>query len=153
MIISVPHSGTRSLRVYLDESGFWHWGLNDPDIEQYVGHVDVPVRDPFELAISWETRYQDDQNMQSDEMIRRIEMMLDYEDWHKSREGITVEYWRTDSIPVHTGVGKAHWAKSEENRSRALKLDRVVSLVDWYRGNDRAQAFYKRLYPEGFWWA
>lgn len=151
MIISVPHSGTRSLRDHLGEDGYWHWGQNDIEIERHVGHVDVPLRDPFDVAVSWEARYRGTANMPAEELIRRLNMMLAYDELGRSREDINIKYWCTDKLPIHEGKGEPHWARTDRNA--AMELDRVSAVIDWYGQSDAVQALYRPLFPEGFWWA
>lgn len=49
MIISVPHSGTRTLTEVLGEKRFYHF---HHDIE-IKGVIHVPVREPLDHAVSW----------------------------------------------------------------------------------------------------
>lgn len=61
MIISVRHSGTRTL---LHQHGllgkglshFWHFGEHDAQIEKFTGHADVPIRNAFDILASWRKR-------------------------------------------------------------------------------------------------
>ena len=148
MIISIPHSGTRSLREYLEQDDYWHFGQNDPDIRLFEGRADIPLRDPFDIAMSWESRYPTDTCKLPAEMIRRFDLMLDF---CIGRPNTT--FHRIDKLKTHRGKGPKHWAKDKRNRGEAAKLDRSIALRQWFRGSERAQTLYAKHFPEGFWWA
>lgn len=143
MIISVPHSGTRSLRDHLGEDGYWHWGQNDADINLYEGHADVPIRDPFDITISWISRYPTEDGKGQDEIHRRLDLMID---WVRHRPDTFLH--KVEDLPLRVGEGPKHWARDKKRRGKALGLDRVISLRKWVR--DR-MSFYEPFYGE-FWW-
>lgn len=146
MVISVRHAGTRSLRDHLGLEGYWHFVFCMPDIRQFEGHAHIPIRDPFDIAMSWEARYGDE--MGADEMLRDFNLMLEWVPNHPKKT-----LWMIDDLPVHEGAGPKHWAKDKRNRGKAAKLDRSVALRRWYRTSEAAQTFYEKLFPKGFWWA
>lgn len=56
-VVSVPHSGTRSLVDYLDlrtsPRGHWlHFGYDDARLDR-VSLMHIPIRDPMEVATTW----------------------------------------------------------------------------------------------------
>lgn len=148
MVISVRHAGTRSLRDHLGLEGYWHFAFCMPDIQAFTGHAHIPIRDPFDIAMSWEARYGDEDVKGSEDMLRDFDLMIEWSPGHRNKT-----FWMTDDLPVHTGAGPKHWAKDRRNRGKAAKLDRSVALRHWFNSNEAAQTFYAKLYPEGFWWA
>ena len=148
MVISVPHSGTRSLRDHLGFDGYWHFGQNDPDIILFTGKAHIPVRDPFDVAMSWESRYPREQYKGAAEMLLRFDLMLEYV--HNRPDTV---FWLVDDLPIHEGKGPKHWAKDRKRRGEAARLDRSIALRRWYRNSDKAQTFYEKHFPKGFWWA
>ena len=53
-IVSIPHSGTRSLANHLGKADFYHFHQLALNPEwQVAGVVHVPVRDPLSHAVSW----------------------------------------------------------------------------------------------------
>lgn len=83
MIISVPHSGTRSLCYHLNNEQwtytYWHFGQNKADVDQFCGVADIPIRNPIDVAISWDSRYRDNDGVHSiDYMIWNFELMFQF---------------------------------------------------------------------------
>ena len=143
MIISVPHTGTRSLRDYLELDGYWHFGQSDSKIEEYDGPVHFPVRDPFDVSISWHAYYGKEPHRDLQE-FQRWELAFKY---LKFRHSVT--YYRIDQLPVHVGRGPDHVARHD--RSAAMKLKRIQYLLRWIHTEDPA-TFFGKHFPEGFSW-
>jgi hypothetical protein len=51
-VVSVPHTGTRSLARSLGVMQFYHFGQNDRDIAN-LSHFHFPMRDPLATSLSW----------------------------------------------------------------------------------------------------
>lgn len=156
IIISMPRSGTRSLKKHLGHDGYWHFGSNDADIRLFSGVAHVPIRDPFDVAMSWEVkseRAQPPEYKQSsiDEMLRRFDLQIEYVSGACNCNELIV--WLADELPEHEGEGRKHWVRDKRNRGKAAKLDRSVALRNWYAQNEKAQTFYAKHFPKGFWWA
>jgi hypothetical protein len=155
-IISVPHSGTRTLCHHLGHVGdnnkaieyhYWHFGMNDPDIVRYDGIVHIPLRDPFDIAMSWEARYLREQHKDGPNMLRHFDLMLDYVVGRPQ-----TQFWLIDKLKTHRGKGPEHWCKLKKNRDKAVQLDRSYDLFKWYRTHPTAREFYAKHFPKGFWW-
>jgi len=160
LIISVPHSGTRSLRKHLAQKWdlswepedphfsrrvtFWHFGMNDPDIDEWDGEVHVPLRDPIKVALSWESRYQNEAGHTTDDMLRAFNKMIQ---WTQGRD---VTFWHTSKLPHKVGAGPEHPARND--RAEMLVIPRIVALREWYRNSESVQQFYSRHFKKGFWW-
>jgi len=144
MVISVPHSGTRSLRDHLGLDGYWHWNLNDADINRYEGLAHIPVRDPFDISISWMARYPTEPEKNQKGLLTTLDKMIAY-----THQRPRTQFHVIEELPLNVGKGPEHWAKLKKNRKKALKLDQVIELRRWMGGK---MAFYERFYPKGFWW-
>lgn len=147
MVISVPHSGTRSLRDHLGLDGYWHFRQNQPDIDVFTGTAHIPLRDPFDIAMSWESRYGDEAWKGPEDMLECFNLMLNYVAGHPG-----TKLYRVDKLPIHEGRGPKHWARDKRNRGKAAKLDRSLALRRWFKTHETAQTFYTKHFPEGFWW-
>lgn len=109
VVISVPHSGSRSLLRHLHntyegperETGPWHiyhFGQHDEDIECFEGHADIPVRDPAAVMASWLKR-----GKSLRDLFEAMERMAAYRKPH------TVH--RTEDLPLvigHVPGGELH---------------------------------------------
>ena len=160
-IITVPHSGTRSLQQYLTEEKFpgissWHFAGNTPDIEKFRGIAHIPIRDPFDIAMSWEARGQADlknngqDSKPADLLVRALTEMVDYDRCHNAEELV---YWPIDKVPRRRGKGPDFWGRRKARREEALQLVRPTAVRQWYRRSERAQEFYSQFFKKGFWWA
>lgn len=59
VVVSVPHSGTRSLRALLAERGMdvtTHFHFNEYEKVIKGNHVHIPIRHPLSVAESWARR-------------------------------------------------------------------------------------------------
>lgn len=131
MIISVPHSGTRSLREHLARYGYWHFGQNDADIANYDGRADIPIRNPVDIAVSWEARYQDNGDKTADNLIWRLDAMLNYIDSHD------VKIWNIEEIPVFArSIGPDHSVRKTRTGSRIDAVRKWLSgdILGFYEG-------------------
>jgi len=158
VIFSVPHTGTRTLREYLcRELGVsWnaedehystrvtalHFGENDRDIETFNNQVDIPIRDPFDVAISWEARYTG---------LEYPELAL----WDKLIAYTTgrpqTTFHRIEDIKdIRIGEGPKHWARDKKRRKKALTMPRIVALREWIQEGARLE-FFQQFYPK-LWW-
>jgi hypothetical protein len=61
IVMSVPHSGTRSLVEFTGITGaaqaWWHFGFHDQELDTRTPiHLHIPIRDPMAVAASWARR-------------------------------------------------------------------------------------------------
>jgi len=130
MIISVPHSGTRSLRDHLQFNGYWHFGQNDADIRIFTGHADIPIRNPIDIARSWDARYLDEEGKGPQGMLIKFDMMFEFIDKHHD-----YRLWKIEDLPVNIGKGPDKFPG---------ETPRITAMRDWLTG-DR-MAFYEPFY-------
>lgn len=147
MIISIPHTGTRCLRKTLGIDKYWHFGVNDPKINAYEGIAHIPLRDPFDVAVSWTSRYQSE--LGRDE-IPLWEQLIAYSDINPH----TV-YVKVENIPCNgEWAGPEHWAKginansSKLEIAKAKKLPKINALRSWI---PKHMKFFEQ-YDYDFWW-
>jgi len=145
MVISVPHTGTRTLRDHLGFNGYWHFGQNDPDIKLYTGMAHIPIRDPFDVSVSWQARYPTDQSHAPGEELRRWELLMAYVK-HRPH---TV-FHKIEDLAIKVGEGPKHWARDKKRRKDALELDRIILLRKWIQQAEPSE-FFGRFYRD-FWW-
>lgn len=146
MIVSVPHTGTRSLIKILGAAGNHHFCQNEGDFTVLKQHIDFPVRDPLDTCISWRSYQCDREDMDE---FRRWEAAIDYlEDYP---HGVT--YYVMEHYGTREGRGPAHWSKDalEARDLESLKkLPEVRYLLEWIKRPKIARFFSQFYY--GFWW-
>jgi len=146
VIVSVPHTGTRTLGLILGETSFWHFCQNENDFEALRRHIDFPIRDPLATSISWRANQSNREDM--DEFRRwdkAIEYLSDYE------PGYTIHVMENYAV-LDGASGMDWWFKQAvlNHDLDALKeLPEVRYLLEWY---PTVEWFFKPHYPEGFWW-
>ena len=106
MIISIPHSATRALRAYLSQPPnaqpkYTHFGITtDVRIFSPVwGPVDIPIRNPIDIAVSWHARYWEKQSKGRTprELIKGFEQMFRYIKEHSDE----VTLWQVEILPYN----------------------------------------------------
>lgn len=144
MILSVPHTGTRTLMRVLGETQFWHFGQNEGDFEHLDRHIDFPIRDPLATSISWRC-YQCDRTDMDE--FRRWELAMA----HLKGRDVTIH--RIEDHPVLEGKSSNDWWWKKALANRDLdalkKLPEVEYLLSWY---PTVEDFWRPHYPGGFWW-
>ncbi len=146
MIVSVPHTGTRTLQRVLGEVQLWHFGQNEAQFEAIDEHIDFPIRDPLATSISWRSFQSDRDDMgEFDRWDRAIAYLKD--------RPHTVH--RMEDHPVLEGQSGQHtwWqkAKIDHDLDALKKLPEIEYLLEWIE-RPEVWAFFKPHYPEGFWW-
>lgn len=131
MIFSVPHSGTRSLQGYLRLPGgsYRHFGIHDEEIAAYRGRVHVPMRDPWEISVSWEAR-----GLSIDEQLASMGLLRDY----VSRR--PVDFHVMEQLPNLIGEHPEHEAREREWMAKTPRIER---LREWLKGDTLWARFYK----------
>lgn len=102
VVISVPHSGSRSLLRHLQllrigpEEGpehIYHFGEHDEDIASYAGAVHIPLRNPVDVMLSWMSR-----NKPLRGLFAAMERMAEY-------DNPNVTLHRAEELPIRMGGG------------------------------------------------
>ncbi len=117
MIISVPHSGTRSLMDYLETNDFAHFG---DGIHFLADNADIPIRNPIKVALSWDARYSVNGSHQPRDMLTCFDEMLEY------IHGRHPKVWRMEDYPVLPR------SKGPERKPGP----RVDAMKDWLKGDN-----------------
>ena len=129
MIITVPHSGSRSLSKHLGES-FFHF--HDMKL------IDVPVRDPLAHVISWICYEGSDDNAGG--FYEQCEKMI-FLGWpHR--------YHKVEDIPVYDGVGPSRnhpLRKALEARDIRTLRKEIPRFFLWMK-REEIREFYERFY-------
>lgn len=145
MIVSVPHTGTRSLQLHLKEATIYHFCQNEGDFESIREHIDFPIRDPLATSLSWRS-YQTDRTDYDE--FRRWNAAIDYLNDYEPGHTIHV----MEDLPVLEGQSNPRlWYKKsyiEHDLTALKKLPEVQALLDWY---PTAEGFFRPHYGE-FWW-
>jgi hypothetical protein len=146
MIVSVPHTGTRSLQRILGDATIFHFGQNEADFEPIDEPVDFPIRDPLATSLSWRS-YQSDRDDMGE--FHRWELAIEY----LSKHAHTVH--KMEDHPVLEGESNplTWWqqAKLKHDIDALKKLPEVEYLLEWIE-RPHVKAFFEKHYPEGFWW-
>jgi len=169
VVMSVPHSGTRTLQTYLSESrpelipefhdqvGHWHFNFHPHYVGKFFMYADsladgrmayIPVRNPYDVIDSWERRYF---NGGEDKQVKTnigpaISLMVTCVDNHADH----IEIFKMEDLPVIRGVGPnpEGWDKAETLKSRRLQ-----DLKKWIHDQSAVEAFYRTYYTaEELWW-
>lgn len=144
MIVSVPHTGTRSLQRVLGVATIFHFCQNEREFEAIDEPIDFPIRDPLATSISWRCHQSDRTDMDE---FRRWETAIHY------LQRVPHKVHVVENIKFHEGQSGTHfwWKQALINHDlNALKkLPEVRYLLDWY---PTVKEFFEPHYPEGFWW-
>ena len=144
MIVSVPHTGTRTLMQVLGETQCYHFCQNELEFQHFDRHIDFPIRDPLATSISWRCYQSDREDM--DEFRRWEAAMLYLGDRPHTVHVI-------EKHPVLDGESSMDFwwkqALAKHDLTALKKLPEVQYLLEWY---PKVEGFFKPHYPEGFWW-
>ena len=146
MILSVPHTGTRSLIKILGASGHHHFLQNEGDFESLTQHVDFPVRDPLDTSISWRSHQCDREDFDE---FRRWEAAISY--LSNYPHGVTFHVM--ENYGTREGTGPGHWAKDAlkaKDIEQLKQLPEIVHLLEWIK-QPKIRDFFSQFY-EDFWW-
>jgi hypothetical protein len=132
VLISIPHTGTRTLAKHLGITQFFHVGQNEADFPD-DDHIDFPVRDPFDTYVSWVCF-----EGKGTEFFRRAEIAIDY------LEDKNVTYHIIEGLPVLEGLGPS--------REHPLRHTRDISdipteFLEWML-TPKVATFYDRFYKD-----
>lgn len=125
--MSVPHSGTRSLLEHLGEERYWHFGQNDANLAEYDGHIDIPIRNPIDVAISWDARYVNEYGTKTPKyLLEGLDKMLDLISSNPER----CTLYRMEDLPV------VERTKGPESVIRTTRRSpRIDKLHEWMTGD------------------
>ena len=124
IVVSVAHSGTRSLVEYL---GLESWRHFTPEIyrilETYGGTLNVPVRNPYKVATSWAMRHQCSEGTIA-RMVGSFDLMM--EAVYKLNCPVHVHVMED---LAHLNVGAGEWDADRKNPWVRDYQDAVARLV------------------------
>jgi hypothetical protein len=147
MIISVPHTGTRSLAEHLPQRRkFWHFGEMEPKFLIERQHVDFPIRDPLATTVSWRCKHLN--RTQYDEFYywdRAIAFLPSVPHTVHVMENFPVTNGESDPEIV--------WKVAYKNRDldTLKELPEYPVFMHWY-SQPHVKSFFAQYYPDGFWW-
>ena len=139
IVVSVPHSGTRSLCTHLGlfrgDGGngyeYLHWGQNDADINTLTGRVHIPIRHPLSVARTWDGRYPSAEGVKGgnhsiENMLWRLEQMLAFIATYHDRC-----LWYMEAIDLRVGKGQE---RPQEDTPRVIATRKWLSDKMWFYG-------------------
>lgn len=145
MIVSVPHTGTRTLQRVLGEVTIFHFCQNEADFEPIDEVIDFPIRCPLSTSISWRSFQTDRQDMDE---FRRWEAAIAYLANHEH------VIHKMENHPVLDGESnKTTWWKralAEHDLDSLKKLPEVDYLLEWIEKPEIREFF--RPHYGAFWW-
>ena len=162
VVMSVPHSGTNSLKRYLfEERGienpfgqhliqYWHWNTHPKYIKTFFARNDeryayVPIRNPFDISDSWNRRYF---NNAGDKTQAALNDLLHHQIDQLARYGDVIETFKIEDINIVENRGPGRQQSIEE----FAKSKRAAELREWMR-QPRVDAFYRKYYTDDeLWW-
>lgn len=111
VVISVPHSGSRSLCRHLGiapiPESLWHFGDHDHRIDVFKGAAAIPIRNPVDVLASWLVRKKD-----PIVAILRMSMMVDY-------DNPLAQYFKVEELQERVGHRDT---PGDSQRGRALAV-------------------------------
>lgn len=163
IVISVPHSGTRTLQTWLSENrpeivpdhrtevGHWHFSMHPKYIDEFFSiggakRAYIPVRNPFNVCDSWERRYGRAPDKTAETMVQAIGFMVDCVNNFPDN----VEIFKMEDLPVLRGIGPRPegWCRDE-----IVGFPRLVNLKRWILQSPAVEAFYRTYYNgKELWW-
>lgn len=163
IVMSVPHSGTRTLQTWLSENrpevvphnrdqiGHWHFSLHPKYIVEFF-ELDgdrlayVPLRNPYDLCDSWQRRYHDSPDKTYKDMQQAIALMIDCVD----RYSKYIELFKIEELPVLRGRGPQ--PEGWDSKSM-VGHPRLEGLKRWILQAPEVVGFYRAYYTaEELWW-
>jgi hypothetical protein len=165
VVISLPHSGTRTLQSWLAEHrkirgfrtetvGAWHFTHHPHQVSKFLmlarndpgsRRAYVPVRNPIDVADSWERRYRGNDAHNGFNMTNGIAQMVD----HYLRSPECIELFKMEELPRLRG----HGPQPHDWEKIGAEHERVRSIRDFFRKVPEVESFYRELYtPEELWW-
>ena len=144
MIVSVPHTGTRTLQRWLGETQLWHFGQCELAFEPLWEHIDFPIRCPLATSLSWRAFQSERTDMGE---FHRWELAIKY--LGNYEPGVTIHV--IEKLPVLEGKSSDSWFRQaylDHDIDALRKLPEVEYLLGWYPS---VEEFFKPHYGE-FWW-
>lgn len=137
MVISVPHSGTRTLKdllCYPHDKKHWHFNsIYAEDIRAFAGHAHIPIRNPIDVAISWDTRYVNEYGGTIADMLKAFDEMLEFIDrYHRHT------LYRMEEFKTRLGEGPSGPVRNTRESPR------IDALRQWMTGDK--MRFYESWY-------
>lgn len=149
MIVSVPHTGTRTLAKHLGMD-YMHYGHSDMAIAKLDEHIHFPIRDPLAVTISWRIgerpqgiKNGDHRRDEFDE-FRRWDMAI------KHLKTVPHTIHKIEDLPVLEGISRRrpiHQAYKDRDMERIKQLlPEFDYLKRWIKDKDFFCLYYD------LWW-
>jgi hypothetical protein len=149
VIVTVPNTGTRSLREHLGNTSLFHFGRHEDRYREREEPISTTVRDPLRTLISWHDRHGGEHDF-----FRCHDLMIDtcragtFLSWPHG-----VDYYLTDELPVHEAKGEPSTLKrlyDEQDLLHLIMLDSVRYLIEWMKCAPVHEFYAEHLGP--LWW-
>lgn len=166
IVLSVPHSGTRTLQRWLKDEqeivretqpdpnemvGHWHFGMHTNRIQEMFedghGNGHIPLRNPIDICDSWRRRYSKDPNpgKTQGDLNHAITLMVVYLSEFPNR----TQVYKMEELPNLIGAGPEQDLSSEE----IYYHERTQDLRRFILGDNLVREFYQWYYTEEeLWW-
>jgi hypothetical protein len=152
-VISIPHSGTRSLADHLGRKAFYHF--HQIELNKGVkieGVIHIPVREPLEHAVSWVCFEGDLGNVKTSRakkdgyfsFFTEFQLMVDFS------QAYDVVFHRMEDLPRVAGFGPkgdSPLRKALKERNFEFLKQELPEFFKWIE-NEGIRAFYDRFYRE-----
>lgn len=146
MIVSIPHTGTRTLVNVLNDDDIVHFDKHHTNVlRRLSGPIHVPIRDPLESLASY-IAYSYPRN---DEYIERATIAVDYLSSYLG----DVTYHVVEDIDIREGRGPTHPIRGlilNRDYSELCHLERFRQLTGWYK-RPEIREFFGEFYSD-LWW-
>lgn len=132
-IVSVPHSGTRSLVAWLGHRTHYHFRGSEAMLKR-CRIVHIPIRHPLDVAESWASRNKTGNVLGA--MLESYRIMFEF---LQSRHS-AARLYRMESLPQVSGMGER--CRNSAPKARAFRREVLEHVV--HPNID----FFRRFYPD-----
>lgn len=148
-VLSIPHSGTRNLRKQLGGVQLHFFEPRAHLARLVADHIDIPVRYPTDVAVSWTARYDwnDGRSIppfgNTDMMVQCYSNMFWWLDggWERKEDDIDIDIWPIEMFP------RDEESRGPDHSVRVTHNSRYVDAVwDYILHNPRAYYFFQFFY-------
>ena len=142
-IISIPHSGTRSLANHLGRKAFYHFHQVDINAGLEIeGVIHAPVRDPLDHAVSWVCF--------EGSLGGSVDFFNEFARMGEFSRSYDTVFHKMEDIPRTAGFGPRGYdplRKAVKSRDLDFLKYELPQFFEWVEST-AIRAFYDRFYPD-----
>lgn len=138
IILSVPHSGTRTLAEHLGLQHYYYHFHQEVEIDADIIHL--PVRDPLDHAVSWICF---EGNLDQGGFFAQIDRLINFN--HQN-----AIFHKIEELPVLKGLGptRTHFLRKMAKRRDLTGLKKEIPVFFEWESMPEVRSFYDRFYAD-----